>query len=388
MEGIVAMNKKQRQVYQLATEVIHQKLTVREFSLISGKCYRQARRIVSQVRKRDALALVHGNQGRAPHNRTSMAIEGELESLLRTKYYDFNLTHFQEMILEREGLRAGKNVIHRIARKHGLVKRPKRRQRQIHKPRVRLPSEGMLIQFDGSEHNWFSNFICDLIVGIDDATSKIVGGEFFIGETSLHCLKVMKDITAAHGIPDAYYLDEAGYFGKKDRDQDRTQIGRALETLDSKVIIAGSAQAKGRVERLFGTLQDRLIAELRLNNIKTIPQANLFLKEVFIPAFDKRFSVAARDPKARYRPVHPTVDLENIFCRKDQRKVSGAHSFSWSGKLYVIDTAEPRDFRFRTININTHLDGRVDFDIRGIPIAAHPHSPQRRNDYYPITVNS
>ena len=388
MEGIVAMNKKQRQTYQLALEVILQKLTVREFSLLIGKSYRQARRIVLQVRKKDALALVHGNQGRSPHNRTSLALEADLESLLCTKYYDFNLTHFREMILEREGLKAGKNVIHRIARKHGLVKRPKRRQRQIHKPRVRLPSEGMLIQFDGSEHNWFSNFICDLIVGIDDATSKIVGGEFFIGETSLHCLKVMKDITATHGIPDAYYLDEAGYFGKKDRDQDRTQIGRALESLDTKVIIAGSAQAKGRVERLFGTLQDRLIAELRLNQIKTIPQANLFLKEIFIPSFDQRFSVAPRDPKARYRPVHPAVNLENIFCRKDQRKVSGAHSFSWSGETYVISTQEPRDFRFRTINVNSHLDGRVDFDIRGIPVAADLYEPQRKNDYYPKAVNS
>jgi hypothetical protein len=388
MEGIVAMNKKQRQIYQLATEVIRQKLTVREFSLLIGKSYRQARRIVTQVRKKDALALIHGNQGRVPHNRTSLALESELESLLRTKYYDFNLTHFQETILEREGVRVGKNVIHRIARKHGLVKRPKRRQRKIHKPRVRLPSEGMLIQFDGSEHNWFSNFVCDLIVGIDDATSKIVGAEFFIGETSLHCLKVMKDITVTHGIPDAYYLDEAGYFGKKDRDQDRTQIGRALETLGSKVIIAGSAQAKGRVERLFGTLQDRLIAELRLNNIKTIPTANIFLKETFIPGFAKRFSVAPRDPKARYRPVHPTVNLENIFCRKDQRKVSGAHSFSWAGEIYVIETAEPRDFRFRTININTHLDGRIDFDVRGLPVTAQVYVPQRNQDYYPKAINS
>lgn len=382
------MDKKQRQIYHLATEVIRQKLTVREFSLLIGKSYRQARRIVLKVRKRDALAMIHGNHGRSPHNRTSIVLEGELESLLRTKYYDFNLTHFQEMILEREGLRAGKNVIHRIARKHGLVKRPKRRQRKIHKPRIRLPSEGMLIQFDGSEHNWFSNFICDLIVGIDDATSKIVGGEFFIGETSLHCLKVMKDITATHGIPDAYYLDEAGYFGKKDREQDRTQIGRALESLDTKVIIAGSAQAKGRVERLFGTLQDRLIAELRLNNIKTIPQANLFLKEIFIPSFDRRFGVPARDPKTSYRPVHPTVNLENIFCRKEQRKVSGSHSFSWNGQVYVIATAEPRDFRFRTININSHLDGHIDFDVRGLPVVATVYEPQRKNEYYPKVVNS
>jgi len=387
MEGIVTMNKKQRQIYQLASEVIHQKLTVKEFSVVIGKSYRQARRIVTKVRQKDALGLIHGNTGKVPYNKTSSALEDELTSLLRTKYYDFNLTHFREMILEREGLVAGKNVIHRIARKHGLVKRPKRRQRKIHKPRVRLPCEGMLIQFDGSEHNWFSNFVCDLIVGIDDATSEIKGGEFFIGETSLHCLKVMKDITANHGIPDAYYLDEAGYFGKKDRDQDRTQIGRALETLDSKVLIAGSAQAKGRVERLFGTLQDRLIAELRLNNIRSIPQANRFLKEVFIPNYNKRFGLAPSQPKNRYRAVHPTLNLENIFCRKDQRKISSAHSFNWGGNYYVIDTDEPRDFRFRTININTHLDGTIDFDVRGLPVKAHIHQAKRKNNYYPKVVN-
>jgi transposase len=388
MEGVVAMSKKQRQVYQLAREVIRQKLTVKEFSIVIGKSYRQSRRIVSRVRERDALGLVHGNAGKTPHNRTDKELEIELTALMRTKYYDFNLTHFKEMILEHEGISVGKNVIHRIASKHGLVKRPKRRQRRIHKPRVRLPSEGMLIQFDGSEHNWFSNFVCDLIIGIDDATSKIVGGEFFIGETSLHCLKVMKDITASHGIPDAYYLDEAGYFGKKDRDQDRTQIGRALETLNTKVIIAGSAQAKGRVERLFGTLQDRLIAELRLADITTIPQANRFLREIYIPNFNARFGVPPREQMSRYRVVHPTLNLENIFCKKDQRKVSSAHSFSWAGKIYVIDTAETRDFRFRTININTHLDGTTDFDIRGMPIKAHIHQAQRKNEYYPKAVNS
>ena len=382
------MNKKQRQLYQLASEVIRNKLSVREFSLLIGKSYRQARRIVCRVRQRDALGVLHGNMGKTPFNKTPRTLEDELVSLLRTKYYDFNLTHFQEMILEREGIAAGKNVIHRLARARGLIKRPKRRQRVIHKPRIRLPSEGMLIQFDGSEHNWFSSFICDLIVGIDDATGKIVGGEFFIGETSLHCLKVMKDITATHGIPDAFYLDEAGYFGKKDRDQDRTQIGRALESLNSKVIIAGSAQAKGRVERLFGTLQDRLIAELRLNNIKNIPQANRFLKEHYFPSFNLKFGVAARESKTRYRAVHPTINLENIFCRKEQRKVSAAHCFSWSGNLYVIDSSETRDFRFRTININTHLDGRIDFDIRGLPVTAHIHQTQRSNNYYPKAVNS
>ena len=214
-DGVIAMTKEQRRIYHLALEVIRQKLTIGELSLQIGKSYRQAKRIVARIRQKDALGMLHGNHGRAPHNKVSIVVENELLGLLRSKYYDFNLTHFREMILENEGLGAGKNVIHRLARTHNLVKRPKRRPRKIHKPRIRFPQEGMLVQFDGSEHNWFANFICDLIVGIDDATSKIVGAEFFIGETSLHCLKVMRDITLNYGVPDAYYMDEAGYFGKK-----------------------------------------------------------------------------------------------------------------------------------------------------------------------------
>ena len=193
-EGIIAMNREERRIYQLAKEVTRQKLSIREFAFQIGKSYRQARRIIQNVRSKDALGVLHGNKGKTPSNKTSESSENEVLLLLKTKYYDFNLTHFREMILEREGIQIGKNIIHRVARKNNLVKRPKRRPRKIHKPRIRMPAEGMLVQFDGSEHVWFSNFICDLIVGIDDATSKIVGGEFFIGETSLHCLKVMKDL--------------------------------------------------------------------------------------------------------------------------------------------------------------------------------------------------
>jgi hypothetical protein len=381
-DGVIAMSKSQRRIYQLAMEVTRQKLSIQEFSLLIGKSYRQARRIVQKVRSKDALGVLHGNHGKVPCNKTPEASEQEVVRLLRTQYYDFNLTHFREMILEREGIRMGKNIIHRLARANDLVKRPKRRPRKIHKPRIRMPSEGMLIQFDGSEHNWFSDIICDLIVGIDDATSKIVGAEFFIGETSLHCLKVMKDVTLNYGTPDAYYLDEAGYFGKKDREQDRTQIGRALESLGSKVIIAGSAQAKGRVERLFNTLQDRLIAELRLAKITTIADANRFLTETFTLRFNNRFAVSARSAESRYRRPDPTANLDLVFCRKEQRKVSSAHSFTWKNQIYVIDRPL-RDFRFRTININTHIDGSISYDILGLPINVKPYEVQRKNVIYP-----
>jgi hypothetical protein len=136
------------------------------------------------------------------------------------------------------------------------------------------------------------------------------------------------------------------------------------------------------VERLFNTLQDRLIAELRLAGIKTIPKANIFLKEVFIPRFNQRFGVSPRSSESRYRKLSADVNLEIIFCKKDQRKVNHAHSFSWNAQTYVIENSS-RDFRFRTININTHLNGTVSFDIMGINIDAKLHQVQRKNHIYP-----
>ena len=206
----------------------------------------------------------------------------------------------------------------------------------------------MLVQFDGSVHPWFNNITCDLIGGLDDATGKILGLEFFHGETSLHCMKVMKEITINYGVPRMYYLDGAGYFGKIDRDVE-TQIGRALEQLGSKALIAGSSQAKGKIERLWLTLQDRLIAELRFYQIKTIEEANIFLKEEFIPKFNKQFSVEPREKESYFR----VIGEENLDSLK--------------GETYVVDETE--NYRFRTVNINTHIDGSTSYDICGRPIA-------------------
>ena len=295
----------------------------------------------------------------------------DLHALLKGKYYDFNLTHFKEMIEVHEGISAGKNIIHRIARNNNLVKRPKRKQRKkSYKPRPRMPQEGMLIQFDGSDHEWFGGFKSDLIGGIDDATGKVVGAEFFIGETSLHCMKVMKDIIESNGVPHAFYLDKAGAFGKDDRNQTSTQIGRALNELGSDVILANSPQAKGKIERLWNTFQDRLIAELRFYNIKTIPKANEFLKRDFLPKFNKSFSYPARVLKKAY--INFSGDLEKVFCIKESRKISMGDIFSWNGNKYIVD--EDRSYRFRNIIINTHYNGEITFEVMGRTVSVKRYS--------------
>jgi len=361
MKGIFMSTKEQR-TYQLCQDCLSGKLTIQELSILLPKSYRQAQRILKKVELKSMAGVKHGNTGKLPHNKTCPVLESEIKSLLKNDYYDFNLTHFREMVEDKEGILAGKNVIHRIATKYGLVKRPKRRaSTKKHKPRARLPGEGMLVQFDGSVEAWFSGIVCDLIGGIDDATGIIVGLEFFHGETSLNCMKVMRDITLKHGVPEAYYLDGAGYFGKVDRDTE-TQIGRALDELKCKALIAGSSQAKGRIERLWDTLQDRLIAELRYYQVKTMEEANEFIREDFVPRFNKQFGVQAREEESRFRKA-PERDLDLIFCRKERRKISQAESFSYDGETYVLD--EVSKFKFRSININTHVDGRRSFDILG-----------------------
>ncbi len=365
--GEIIMSTKEQKIYEQVIQVFCKRLTIVEFAELNNKSYRQAQRIIEKVRNKGMKGIKHGNVGNIPHNKTSLELEMDIHGLLKSKYYDFNLTHFKEMIEVHEGIFVGKNIIHRIAKKNGLVKRPKRKQpRKAHKPRPRMPQEGMLIQFDGSEHIWFGGFESDLIGGIDDATGKVVGAEFFIGETSLHCMKVMRDIIAAEGIPHAFYLDKAGAFGKDDRDQTSTQIGRALNDVGCDIILANSAQAKGKIERLWNTFQDRLIAELRFYEIKTIPRANEFIKNDFIPRFNEKFSYPARDNKSAYIKV--TQDLANIFCVKEKRKISIGNTFSWNGECYVIN--DDRSYRFRSININTHYNGDVTFDIMGKAISA------------------
>lgn len=360
MDGII-MAKKELKIYRHAMNVIEGKLNISEFSLIIGKSYRQAQRIVKKVREKAELGVLHGNLGKVPINKTDPILIEEVVRLKKDQYKDFNLVHFLEKIKEQEGLEIKYSTLYRAAKKNDLIKYSKRRSKKVHKLRPRLPQEGMLIQFDGSEHIWFGSFKCDLIAGIDDATGKIVAAEFFIGETSLHSMKVIQSIIENHGIPEAFYMDEAAIFGKRDREW-KSQISRAFETLDIKLILAGSAQAKGRIERLFRTLQDRLIAELSLVDVKTIVQANQYLQQVFIPEFNKKFAHPPRENVKAYRELKEQ-NLKNILCRKISRKIAPGNIFSYLNKKYVLQGY--KDYRFRKININTHQDGTITYDING-----------------------
>jgi hypothetical protein len=375
--GAIRMSQKEFKHYRLAMEVLEGKLSVTDFSLQVNKSYRQSQRIIQKVRTTDSLGVFHGNSGKIPHNKTPLEVELKIIDLLKNQYRDFNLTHFNEMAKKYHGLDIKKDALHTIARRHNLVKNPKRRGRRSHRPRARLAREGMMIQFDGSQHAWFGGIKTDLIGGIDDATGKVVGGEFFFGETSNHSMTVIRGIIDRNGLPESFYMDQAGIYGKVDIEWE-SQISRAFEQTGIRLILAGSSQAKGRIERLWRTFQDRLIAELALHGITEITEANKFLKNNFIPAYNLQFSVPAEESQPAYRKnIFGNLDL--IFCKKVQRKIMSGNVFSWENITWVVDTA--KDYSGREININTHLNGSTSFDFMGRMIECRLLQKKRIMDY-------
>lgn len=371
------MSQKELKHYRLAMDVIDGKLTIVDFAIQINKSYRQAQRIVKKIKEKGSLGSLHGNANRVPHNKTSADLEIKIVDLLKYKYKNFNLTHFKEKIEKLENIRIKKDALHTIAKKHGLVKHPKRRGRRCHKPRPRLAKEGMMIQFDGSDHVWFGEGRTDLIGGIDDATGTVVAAEFFYGETSNHSLKVIREIVDNYGIPESFYMDQASMYGKKDKEWE-SQISRAFDQTGIQLILAGSSQAKGRIERLWRTFQDRLVTELEFYNIVEFDEANTFLKETFIPEFNLQFSVEAQEPETAYRKnVFGNLDI--IFCKKIRRKIMVGNVFSWDNVTWVID--EKKCYYGRELNVNIHLDGSYSFDIMGRKVQCKISNRKRLSDY-------
>lgn len=367
----IVLKRNEQRLYTWAMDVIYDKITLKEFSTLSGLSYRHCQRFIKRIEKKGMLALVHGNHGKKPWNRISDDLKLQVVSLLETKYPDFNLTHFREKLIEDHGLKVNRESLRRWAKEKNLVKRPKRRKRKAHKPRPRMPRAGMLVQFDGSEFAWLGKNkpIYTMIGGIDDATGEILYLELFAAEDTFNCLKSMKEIVRVYGVPEAFYVDRAGHFGKPYAKQERTQVGRALAELDCKAIFASSPQAKGRIERLWNTLQDRLVAELRHQGIQTVRQANNFIIKKFIPSFNEQFGVPPREAQSAFKPIEPYIRLGRIFCIKEKRRISTGNVFSFAGIKYVVHSE--RDLRFRFIDILLFENGDIEFDLLGAKVSVY-----------------
>jgi hypothetical protein len=219
-----------------------------------------------------------------------------------------------------------------------------------------MPSEGLLLQMDGSPHRYNGKDEWCLIAAIDDATSEIPYAEFFHSEDTISCMTVMQKIIEKKGIPQAIYTDKAGIFGGHKR-QKFSQFCRACEELDIQVICADSAQAKGRIERTWDTFQDRIVPEMRIRNIHRMPAANSYLQEQFIPNYwVQNNMVVARNTESRYRKLSSEINLKEIFCIKEYRAVKADHTLSWDGEIYELNSPLKYSIQGQKIEIRTYQD--------------------------------
>lgn len=368
-KGVFVGFHEQRKI-DVAYQVIHGQLSMDQAATLLQKSYRQTRRIVAKIKSKGILGAKHGNFGRTPVNKTQDSAKRVVLDLLRDRYYDFNLTHFRERLERDHQIRVPKESLRRWAHAEGLVKRAKksRRRGKTHKTRPRLPRAGMMIQLDGSTHAWLGERgpkAC-LIGGIDDATSACPFAEFFPAEDTLSVLSTLKSIVERVGVPEVLYVDQAQHFGKHynrilnvEWEKHLTHVERAMEELGCRVLFAQSPQAKGRIERMWNTFQDRLIPELRLQEVNRIPKANTYLQEHFIPEFNRKFSVAPAHKKSAFKPVPATWKdrLDWVFCIRDFRKVGSGETISWKGRTYLVNNNYGLTLKSLQIEIRTRIDG-------------------------------
>ena len=310
-------------------------------------------RHLAEYSKKGVLFLKHGNYAKKPVNRGDEETKQKVICLVREKYFDFNLTHCLAKLKQDHQIEVGRETFRGWCHEIKMVKKARRRSKKVRRHRDRMAQSGLMLQMDGSPHHWFGGKISCLIAAIDDADSDVPYGEFFPAEDTISCMVVLQKIIEKKGIFQILYVDRAGIFGGPKRCH-FSQVKRALGELGIHIIFANSAEAKGRIERLWGTLQDRLIPEMRIRNITTYDTANDFLQNQYLPNDQVRFNVVPANLETAYKPVPPDKDLKEIFCLKHYHTVKRDHTFSWQAKIYSIISPLKHSIYKQKIEIRTY----------------------------------
>jgi transposase len=370
-ETITLDARAQHRLYVL-NHVLSGGLTAEEAARVLELSVRQVRRLLRRYRANGSAGLVHGNRARVPAHRIPDAIRDRVVDLATTTYAGVNHTHLAELLAEREQLLIPERTLRRILTEASVRPTRTRRPPRHRSRRERMPREGQLLQVDGSRHRWFGpDFgFATLVAGIDDATGVVTGATFRAQEDAVGYFTTFAQTAERHGLPGAVYSDRHGIFVvERNRpptlaeqltgQRSLTQVGRALDAAGIAWIGARSPQAKGRVERLWGTLQDRLVAELRLAGITTIEAANAFLPG-FLVRHNARFAVPAADPTPAWRPWPDGRTPESVFAFHYPRRVAPDATVSWGpGALSLPRRRDGRSWAGRAVVLEERLDGSL-----------------------------
>jgi len=336
-----------------------------------GISARQMKRLRRKFKAGGNQGLLHGNRGKAAWNKTTAKKIEQVVELARGRYQGLNDTHLTEKLQEKEKLTVSRAVVRTILRGAGIAAVRRRGVKRHYKRRERKAQEGELLLWDGSHHRWFGDqqAACNLTAVIDDATGALLQGVFTLEEDAQSYLICLRRILLDKGIPLALYMDRHGILRRNDEhwsleeqlcgEQTPTQVGGALQALGIQSIFALSPQAKGRVERLFKTLQDRLVAELRLAGISTAEQATCFVNGPFRADFNTRFAKPARQSQTAWRALPKGVDVDRICSFSYQATVGNDNAVRLGGRILDIPPGpKQRGYAKTRVEVRHLLDGR------------------------------
>ena len=365
------MNQQEQARIQVLNSVLEYQLPIAQAAEIMGVSERHTKRLLAAYRKVGPAALAHGNRGRRPHNAVPEAAAAAVVKLASNGYAGANHTHLTELLREREGIDLSRPTLRRILVKAGIGSPRSRRSQQHRFRRRRMPQEGMLVQIDGSNHPWLEDRgpKLTLLIAVDDATGVVAQAVFRTTEDTRGYLVLLEGLVRQWGIPLALYSDRHAAFKYNARQKpvpvETTQFAGVMRDLGSQQIFALSPQAKGRVERMLETFQDRLVTELRLAGASTIDQAKELLQE-FLPRFNARFAVAAEHPEMAYRPVPADLSLTETICIKDTRKVARDNTVKYHWRvLQLLPGAERPSYAGLRVDVLERADKELMIRYQG-----------------------
>lgn len=386
MRDRIVLNKLEQRRVTVLNHLASGALVNSQAARLLGISVRQLQRLHRAYAEQGVAGLAHGNRGRPAANAVDSQTAARIVQLARTTYQGFNQQHLTEMLAENHGIELSRPTVRRILLAAGIVSPRHRRAPKHRRRRDRYPREGMLLQIDASRHDWLEGRgpYLSLVGGVDDATGKVPWACFREQEDAQGYFMVMRETVSRYGIPMAVYADRHSIFYQaKERSLEKlsleeqlaarrepTQFGRLLNELGVELIHALSPQAKGRVERLWGTFQDRLASELRLAQAANSEQANQVLRS-YLPRHNRRFAVPAQDGEKAWVRFGSGHSLDEMFCFKYRRAVLNDNTVRVGPHL--IDIPPPSEhrgsFAHSRVEVHERFDGSIAVYFHGHCIA-------------------
>lgn len=390
MDSNITMSQKEVKKYDIIKKVISKELNGSEAAELLNLTVRHVRRLKRRVNNDGIKGLIHGNRGKSSNRSLSDKERKKIADLIKCKYPDFGPTLATEKLIELDKINRSRNAVRSIMIKEEIWK-PKRKKKETHREwRQRKACKGEMIQYDGSYEYWFEDRggkAC-LLASIDDADSE-VWAQFDEHEGVEPTFNFWWNYIERLGKPSSIYVDKFSTYSMnhklaKENPDTLTQFERAMKELNIGVIHAHSPEAKGRVEKLFRTLQDRLIKELRLTGISTIKEANEFLEKIFLPKFNAKFMVEPRSKANLHKKLNEQEKrkLDSIFSRQDEKVVMNDFTISHKKKCYQLEKIQPLTICKRDrVTVEERIDQSIRIRLRGkyLSYKLLPERPKKIN---------